>query len=473
VSAQPWRWVGRRGPVLVAGLGVLALAVDPLGWLLESWDNHPMGAVVALGWVGLLLQSVRSGGRLETSAWAPLLLAVSVGVRLLGRLSGIHIVGSMVLVVDALALSLWLGTRARPWPVHPVFATVFFALALPLHAVVDRFVGYPARLVAAQLVAWTVGAERQGAGVVGAVTLHVDAPCSGVQGLVMLLALGAAVAAVRRPSWAQSRRAEVLVGLWVGFLATCGAVLANWVRLTGLYGSLVGGLDLFAEPAHSLWGTVALGVGALHLLGTTRRWVPWPSSVAVQTRRPTHPLAHLTIGTLALVGVLWPMEPWQPTIPTAQLPAGLGAYLGHPLDVTDDEHRYLDRVGVSLEKVRCVDGFDSRTVLMARGASPLRLHDPSACLQGRGWVLESLGEWDGAAHWSAETPEGEELFVRLRYLAPETGRRAATAAEAAWQTVQHPDGGGWLMILQLHPLAACASDGCAALDAELLGVLEG
>jgi len=449
-------------------LGAAVLAVEPLGWLVTSWRNHPLGAGVALCWAGLLVRSVCSGRRQgqpddRVLGW----IVLGAVLRVIGRMLGVQIIGSLVLVLDAFAIASLLGSGRRPWVVSPLGSALPFAMALPVERVAARVLGFPLRLVSAEVVADLVGGVREGTRILGEVEVAVDAPCSGVQGLTLLmtlaLGLGAVVGPRRRWLW------------WTGpVLALVGALLANTVRLGLLYRGQAGGLAVMEEPLHSIVGTVGLVLGALPLLIAARGWERLPSRFSTVPHR-LPPAWMAAVGLLALAGALWPVPQPVSALPELDLPASVGDALAAPVPVSEHERHYLDRVGVALDKVRYVDASGSSTVMLARGAAAWRMHDPSVCLEGQGWTLSPLGEEDGAASFLATTPDGGAWFVRQRYLAPVSSGaalRAGTSAEALWRSLWQPNASGWVMVLQVHPWQACATDGCVGFDSALLSALE-
>lgn len=130
-------------------------------------------------------------------------------------------------------------------------------LALPSLASLQFFLGYPARVAAAQCACWLLAlqgyrVERQGVELLWrGHHLLVDTPCSGLATLWMMLFFALSLAAVRNLGWLQTAR---LAGLAVVL-----AWAANLLRLTGLFFSE---LILHRPELHTAMGLVACWLGA-------------------------------------------------------------------------------------------------------------------------------------------------------------------------------------------------------------------
>jgi exosortase len=194
------------------------------------------------------------------------LIAAAAGVQLLSAPAGLHVVSAIALLLACEGIALLLGGReAGRAAVLPI---AVLALAVPL-PVVDRLAPPLAAAAAhgAAVAATTVGAgvERVGAQLsVGGGSFVVGAPCSGLRSLVSLATLAAVLAGV---SDGPATRRMAIVAAAVPL-----ALLANWVRLTGLIlaAEAVGpqrGLALF----HDVSGPLLFALAAVALLAAHRR----------------------------------------------------------------------------------------------------------------------------------------------------------------------------------------------------------
>lgn len=313
--------------------GMLALLIEPVVWLVTtwcdpSWDSH--GAVAALGCLALIVFSLRSGPASPDPRAARRvmwLLAGTASVRLAGRLLAVHVVGALALVFDLAALGIALGLDRRPRAVHPAALALLFAFSLPIEQILQRLFGYPLRLVSAAvahgvLAPFTDDLARQGTLLVqDGLTLAVDLPCSGAQGLTLLGALAAAVLCRRRlclrrgttgndsaqtaagaplpsnemqPRTSRARRGAssrvspvLLAAGLLGLAVVSGALVANTLRVLALYAGMRLGLDVMAEPWHAGLGLAALATGSLPLLTLARRLPTRTARTAATTSEQT------------------------------------------------------------------------------------------------------------------------------------------------------------------------------------------
>lgn len=478
-------------PLALLAPGLLALALEPAVWLLRTWTDPAWdsnGWLPALVCLGLVARSLASGPAAHAPRGPRLvlgLLALTALVRLSGRLLAVHALGALALAVDAAALALALGLARRPWPVRPLGLAGLFALSLPLEELLQRALGFPLRLASAAaahglLAPLSPGLERHGSLLVqDGLSLAVDLPCSGAQGLWLLLSLAAAVACRRHPGpagWQLLPAAAVL-----------GAFLANTLRIAGVFVGLRLGWPILQEPWHSALGLGCLLLGAWPLVGLARRLpvVPRPAlpsglpTARAGSGRRTKLVAAGLFSALGLSVALAPARPLDISGPVAapRLPHALGTEVGQDAPLSEVERRYFTRFGGQAVKRTYTLPGGLHTLVAVRTASPLRhLHGPDRCLLGAGHRVERLGVrlQDGrpSEGWRSTAPDGRSFRVEAWYLGPD-GQHAAGLSEVAWRWLTR-GGGAWTLVERISPWSACeaAPGACLERDAAVLAALE-
>lgn len=456
--------------------GLAALAAEPALWLVEQWRrpiDGSAGALAALAALALAVRAARSGpdpspGANTRLAWG--LVALAALSRLLGRVLAVNHLGGAALCLDVMAIALGLGLHRRPRPASPLGLAALFAMSLPLEYWVQRAAGHPMRLAAAAaaealLSPFVSDLTRRGAMLSRpGVQIAVELPCSGSQGLTLLLTLAMFLGVTRRG-----------VGPLVA-LAAVGALSTNALRVA----LFVLRPDWLAEPAHGLVGLATLALGAAPALGLARRLptlTPAPPRAVTPWACPP-----AVAGACSVVAALITLAPQRPvdlseSSPGASLPTSLGARHGVPRPLSPEETSYLERFGGHVEK-RLYDGAGDRPslVLLLRTTAPLRhLHEPSVCLRAAGNTVEYLGVVQTplpTVTWRATSPEGVVYRVQASFFS-ERGQWASSGAEAAWRWLAAP-GTSWAMLQRVTPWELCESDPtpCLSLDGELAQALD-
>ena len=477
---------------LIAAPGLLALLAEPIHWLVTtwtdpSWDSN--GWLMAMVCLVLLMRSVRSGPVAPQAQCLKLALGLvltTAGVRLAGRLLAVNVLGALALVVDVAALGLALGLSRRPWPVQPLALAGLFAFALPVEQILQRLLGFPLRLVSAMvahgaLSPFANGLERSGTLITGdGLSLAVDLPCSGAQGLMLLGALGMVIACRKELNPAR---------LCLGTIALmAGALLANVIRIVLLYLGLQLELAVMAEPLHSALGLLALGMGCAPLLALARRW---PARKPVPTRafsrkKRARKLAFgqaLTLaGVFSLAGLAIAAAPARPLdISTADrgpiLPVSIGHHTSIASPLSPLERNYFERYGGQAQKRTYSDASgQTHSVVVVSTTSPLRhLHGPDRCLIGSGHRVRRLGVRPGdlpSVVWRSRAPDGS-LYRVEAWFVDERGQGAASLSEVVWRWLGAP-GTRWNLIERISAWQTCQSNAqsCRRFDAALLSALD-
>jgi exosortase/archaeosortase family protein len=450
-------------------LGLLLLAVHPLLWLIGTWFDpayDSYGVWVAALTIGLLVWSATSPLRTTVTQqhlnglW---LLSLTAIVRLLGQRLGINVLGAAALAVDVYAMGLLLGLNRRVRPLAPGWLAVLFAFALPVERILQRSFGFALQQLSAagacavlQLGAAPVqceGIQLQWHGQ----TVLVDLPCSGTRGLLLLLLLYVALAALTRPTPGRV--------CWGALLALAAAALGNSLRIvvlaTGLiHREILGGVDVLAEPWHSLIGLIALGLSALPILlwagsgrGDPLPVPATPANTGCESLRlfSVQPLAGLMFLAACAVIVTLPPQPVDVARPqpAPQLPGYIAAFAAQPGVLTPQEQTYFTRYGGGAARA----AYGPHGLLVVSTTAPLRhLHAPEECLAGAGHAVRYLGQTGGSmpsAVYRSTDPQGRVWRVTVTYVS-ERGEWTAHVAEAVWRWLQAP-GTTWRMIQRIAP----------------------
>lgn len=455
------------GPIALI-LGLALLAVHPLLWLVGTWfdpayDSYGLWVVTLT--FGLLLWSATSPLRAANSRQRLSglgLLALTAAIRLLGQWLGINVLGAAALAVDVYAIGLLLGLERRARPLAPGWLAVLFAFALPIERILQRGFGFALQQISAvgACTALGLGAPVQCEGIHlqwQGQTVLVDLPCSGTRGLLLLLLLYVALAVLTRPT---PRHA-----CWGALLALAAATLGNSLRIVALAVGLVhrealGGVDVLAEPWHSMIGLLTLTLSALPLLLWARRGdsgaVPVPATPAntgsdALRLFSVKPLAGLAF--LAACGGIVALPP-QPVdvarpLPAPELPGRIAIFAAQPGVLTAQEQTYFTRYGGGAARA----AYGPYGLLVVSTSAPLRhLHSPEECLAGAGHTVRYLGQTGGpipSAVYRSTDPQGRVWRVTVSYVS-ERGEWTTHVAEAVWLWLQAP-GTTWRMIQRIAP----------------------
>lgn len=470
------RWIPAPFWALLPGLA--ALLAEPLRWLAVTWIDpayDSQGALVAGVAAFFIVRSLASGPApsldVDERRLAVALLLGTASVRLLGRLLAVHVIGALALVLDVAALALWLRLHRRPWALRPWALALLFSFAFPVEHVLQRVLGYPLRLAGAAL---AEGALRPffptvaRAGTLlsdGALRLHVDLPCSGAQGLMLLGALAAALACRR----ALTGRLVALAGVAV----VGGALVVNALRIALLFVGARAALPVWQEPWHSAIGLACLAFGAaplLLLLRGARSLEPRPggSEGCREEPRARSLLAGAAFSALAIGVALVPGRPLDVGEAGAgpALPHQIYGFESVELPLSDVERAYFAAYGGAAEKRAYTDEHGAvHVAVLVRTTSPLRhLHGPDRCLVGAGHEVERLGVRPGLVPtvvYRSRAPDGRRFLVEVVFLS-ERGETAASVSEVAWRWLSRP-GTAWTLVERVHPEGACHEGG--SLDA--------
>lgn len=467
-------------PGLLFGTAAVVLAYQPVRWLVQTWQDpayDSKGLLIFLVCAGLFLWSItspRKPTRPDNTRWALILLAATAMIRLTGQVFAVNIIGALALVIDVYALAILTGVQHRERALSPGWLAVCFLFALPLERVLQHTVGFGLQSLSAGSACLILGGLFDDVSCSGVRILInqkdvlVDLPCSGARTLLLLQLFYAACMTVCRPS--------LTYGLF-GFCVTLFSSLwINIFRIMTLavgiaYPKMVFGLDVMAEPGHSLLGLLALALGCLPILlwarfteDATRYRRPVPESGAERTSCrvqtlpsafqifKTHP-AGMALGFLLIAALIvslprTPIDVARPNIKIS-LPLIIDNHEGIPSPLLPKERIYFTQFGGAAAKA----SYGNNGLLVIQTSSPLRhLHAPDECLRGLGFEVRHVGiSYDTipTAVYKATVPEGQSYRVAVSFIS-DRGHITSNVSEAVWRWMQEP-GTVWSAIQRISP----------------------
>lgn len=437
-----------RLPLLALAAAWLWMHRAVLRWLAETLGHadHRLNLGLVLGGVALIAARGLRGGMAHAMRWHPVPSAGPVAMLTVGALG--YLATEAALDIDLLAaLCFGLGTYGlvglfvapARWR-RGLPAAALLVMALPFGAQADVYVGFPARLLTAEVVHRGLSAAGIATGGGPAVVMladglaHVDLPCSGVRSLWIGLVffLGA--------TWIERRRLGLrwaLAGIGLAALL----IAANTARVAALVAlALVADRPDVAELVHvplGIAGFVGACAGGLWLL----RRAPDALSADATDATDAMPVDGIEWLSPALVSACLVAGCAAPIRAIPPAPAGfaeLGAVPGletTPLPLTAAERDLFGRHGGRAVKRRFTwDGL-SGALLVVQATSWRAHHPPEVCLAGAGLRVEAIAprthpfplRWitlDGrrAAYWF-QAP-GQTTDDLLRRTWAEVGRGA-------------------------------------------------
>jgi exosortase/archaeosortase family protein len=468
-----------------AGFAVASgvLAYEPVHWLVGTWldPSYPTsGSVYLIALSGLLLWSLTSPVA-ETGAkvWAGerhrrgaiALLLASAAIRLAGQVLAVNVVGGVALGLDVFALAVLLRTGERARPVTAIWLAALFLFTLPVERIFQRIAGYPLQSLSADLSCGVLGLffnELSCSGVrlqLAGQDVLVDLPCSGTAGLMLSLAFVTILHALYRP------RLMTAV-LWTA-AALASAIIGNALRISLLavglgYPESVFGLNVMAEPVHSLIGYLTLGLSLAPVFLFYRPTAVPRSAMAsrilagrgqsvdrrvadLQKSGWLRGATALGFLGLALVIVNLPRQALDVSarVTIRTLPAVIGGEAGVAEPLLPVEQAYLTQYGGHAEKQR----YGPLALTLVQTSSPLRhLHAPDDCLRGLGYRVEFLGTRMApvpTALYRASSAEGRQWRVAVSFVS-DRGHITNNIAEAIWLWLREPKT-AWSSIQRITP----------------------
>jgi exosortase/archaeosortase family protein len=463
------------------------LGIEPVRWLFETWSDDSYGSfgewifVLCALLVAISISSPRVAPRSARSEKIAVgLLFATFVVRLIGRMWAVRTIGAIALVIDVYALALAAGLGERRRAISPVFLALLFAMTLPVERIIQRAIGFPFQQISAAGACAILEPIHEGLRCHGttielsSTALSVDLPCSGAQGLALLVTLALALATFRVIRGASLVQA--------GLLSVVGAIGSNAIRLVLIAEAMRLELPAASEPLHSLIGLFTLALGALPILLLARR-EPLSErepiseeSAPIAAKAPRLALA-IASTVIAIFVSIAPSRPIDASAPVAPLvlPIELGAWRGAHVALSDRESAYFERYGGRAAKARYVSARGTHTVVAVRTRAPLRhLHGPDECLTGSGHRVRLVGvrAKDRSSIYESVAPSGERFRVEVLFFGDD-GEVASSASEAAWRWIRAPKT-TWTMIERITPWDQCERDpeGCRSFANTIHRVLD-
>lgn len=422
-----WQWSLRR---MSDGsddpFGIVALAT----LLLVLWRERGQLAVTPR-LPGLLLALLLSAAALLSQAWLPpLLRAVLAVLALFAALLAVRVPGQAWLA--------WCGLGL---------------LALPLLSSLQFFIGYPLRVLTAEVSAWLLRAGglevgRQGSTLeVAGQLVMVDAPCSGIQ-----MAWVAYFTAFATAAWLRLADRQLLRRLpLLGVLVLAGNILRNSLLVLQETGRL-------AWPAWMHEGTgllVFVGVCALVLRYTAAGAVPQCAVSSPTPAAADRSLPALLQGALLLAFGLLALSPLLglsasapgPVERFVEWPQQFAGQPLQPLALSAVEQRFAAQFPGAIARFRA----GAQVLSLRHVTRPTRkLHPAADCYRGLGYRIQAMSLQRRAAGGGLQrcfVASGQGPALRVcEYIEDAAGQSFTDTSAWYWAALGGGSSGPWLAV---------------------------
>jgi exosortase/archaeosortase family protein len=452
-------------------LAAIILAYEPVIWLINTWRDpsyDSKGFIVFAVCVAMFIWSISSSKvtcQPARSKSSLLLLAGSAFIRLTGQVLAVNVIGALTLVIDVYAISRLFSLDLRARAISPLWLAVCFAFSLPLERILQRTIGYGLQHISADGACFVLGSIFENVSCYGVRILIdtqdvlVDLPCSGARSFLLLLFFFFICASV-----GSFRFLNAVAGLLVTIFS---AFVVNVLRICSLaaclaYPSLIGGVDVMAQPYHDIIGLLMLALGCLPIIFWARKFSKqpvFPHPVLDQSKwlvpdvirrdgwwleRRVAPEYKAGVFTailfivFAVVTVNLPrkaIDVARVDVPV-NLPLVLDNKFAEIIPLTGQEKAYFTQYGGFAQKA----SYGDHNLMVVRTSSPLRhLHAPDECLRGLGMKVEYKGPQYSpipAAIYKATDTNGEEYRIAVSFISSEGERVTTNVSEAIWHWMQ-------------------------------------
>jgi exosortase/archaeosortase family protein len=328
-------------------------------------------------------------------------------------------------------------------------------LSLPLLSSLQFFVGYPLRVITAEVSAWLLRlgswtVERQGSALlVDGQWVMVDAPCSGIQMAWVGYFTACALAAWQRlPDRLLLRRLPL-----VGLLVLSGNILRNTLLVWGESGA-----SGFPGWAHETVGLLVFAAVCGMIFRVIGRRT-FALSAAVEAARPeaSRRFTGNLFGAL-LLAMLWPLLAPATAAPTAtpvsqEWPVQFEGRALRPLALSPVEQRFAADFPGQLG--RFTDG--QRSIVLRQVLRPTRkLHPAEDCFRALGYRIEQTqlrqrSGVQGLQRCFVVSREGTQMQV-CDYIEDAAGQSFSDTSAWYWSALSGRSAGPWQAVTVASPL---------------------
>lgn len=433
-------------------------------------SDDPLGVLALIALIGLALAARRRLAHAPRPGWAVASLVLA-GTAITATTSAPILIAGVIAVLAMLC-----GVLAVRDAGQPVLAWLGLGLlALPVISSLQFFVGYPLRVITAEVTAWIlsgvgIAALREGSTLaVNGQLIMVDAPCSGIQ-----MAWVAYFTACLAAAWLRMRD-----GVFLRRAAGVGAIVltGNIVRNTMLV--VLEAQGRAPQWVHELAGILVFAcvctvVLVLVMRGSARRGpvdsvgTPAVHGNGAATQVPALMVALAAGFALLAVVPLATSEPVQARAPVRQ-PEWPERYEGtriRPLALSDVEQRFAAQFPGAIARFT-----DERRVITLRqvNAPTRKLHPAADCYRGLGYRVSDIALSQRAPRASAAGPgaraSGPALLQRCfiatkqgrslrvcEYIEDAAGRGFTDTSAWYWAALLGESEGPWLAVTTASPM---------------------
>lgn len=452
ISALPMAWprTGANPPTWL-WLLLPALALWPVWqWSarrMSDGSDDPFGIVALLA---LVLMLWRERRQLSAALRLPWLLLTVLLCAAAGLVPGLPPLLRAVVAV----LTLFAGVLALRAPGQALLAWLGLGLlALPIMSSLQFFIGYPLRVLTAEVSAWLLRAGglevlRQGSTLeVSGQLIMVDAPCSGIQ-----MAWVAYFTAFATAAWLRMGDRQLLRRLpLLGVLILAGNILRNSLLIL----QETGRLDWPGWMHEGTGLLVFIGVCALVLRymmanGTAHEVTLAPLAPELPGHRPSlQPALQVVLLTAFVAVALWPLlaapaavEPRYGSF--VEWPAQYAGEPLQPLALSAVEQRFAAQFPGAIARFSA----GARAVTLRHVTRPTRkLHPAADCYRGLGYRIQAIhleqrSDGNGLQRCFVASGHGVDLRV-CEYIEDAAGQSFSDNSAWYWSALSGDSVGPW------------------------------